>query len=234
MTNREFSDNFDTLLNSYAIAKPMGIDIPISTIELDEYEKSIFLTNAQEDILYEMYQGYTLNRASFDETEELKRYLGELVSRKELLPTKVSNNYEVDLPKDLWFITEESAILGEDAGCFNNKEALVVPTEQDNLYKILQNPFKCPNSKRVLRLDLGTLKIELVSKYEIIKYKLKYLSVPSPIILIDLPDELSIKGIQKETECKLHPMLHKNILDRAVKLAYYNKRANFLSENEEE
>ena len=49
MTTEEFSNEFDTLLNSYG-------ENP-STIELDEYEKSVFLTKAQEEIVIDLYSG---------------------------------------------------------------------------------------------------------------------------------------------------------------------------------
>ena len=51
MTTEEFSNEFDTLLNSYAISPDKyGMENSPLTIELDEYEKSVFLTKAQEDI----------------------------------------------------------------------------------------------------------------------------------------------------------------------------------------
>lgn len=43
MTTEEFSNEFDTLLNSNSAIESFG---NISDIKLDEYEKSIFLTKA--------------------------------------------------------------------------------------------------------------------------------------------------------------------------------------------
>ena len=48
MTNKEFSDGFSTLLNSFDITP---------NITLDEYEKSTFLTNAQEQLIIDIYSG---------------------------------------------------------------------------------------------------------------------------------------------------------------------------------
>ena len=49
MTTEEFSNEFDALLNSYSTTE----ETP-NTIELDEYEKSVFLTKAQEDVVIDM------------------------------------------------------------------------------------------------------------------------------------------------------------------------------------
>ena len=48
MTNEEFSNEFDSLISSNSIIKPFGIDSTL--LEFDEYEKSVFLTKAQESI----------------------------------------------------------------------------------------------------------------------------------------------------------------------------------------
>ena len=77
MTNEEFSNEFDTLLNSYSTIEAFG-KIP-STIELDEYEKSVFLTNAQEELVISIYDGKNLSGESFENTEEARRSLSSLV-----------------------------------------------------------------------------------------------------------------------------------------------------------
>lgn len=54
MTTKEFSDGFDTLLDSYSASPEFGSTTPLA---FDEYEKSVFLTNAQEEIIIEIYTG---------------------------------------------------------------------------------------------------------------------------------------------------------------------------------
>ena len=49
MTNEEFSNEFDALISSNAIAKPFGLGN--TPLEFDEYEKSMFLTKAQETVI---------------------------------------------------------------------------------------------------------------------------------------------------------------------------------------
>ena len=58
------------------------------------------------------------------------------------------------------------------------------------------------------------------------KYLVRYLSRPTPIILIDLTDNLSINGVSVKTECKLNPVIHRAILERAVKLAIISRVPN--------
>jgi hypothetical protein len=92
---------------------------------------------------------------------------------------------------------------------------------QDEWHKSKNNPFKMPNKNKVIRLDSGEGMIELISYYlSVTEYLIRYVSKPSPIILIDLPDDLSINGEHNITECKLNAALHRVILERAVQLAY--------------
>ena len=77
MTTEEFSNEFDTLLNSHYTVEEFG-KVP-NTIELDEYEKSVFLTKAQEEIVIDLYNGKNQFGDSFEKTEEIRRYLSDLI-----------------------------------------------------------------------------------------------------------------------------------------------------------
>jgi hypothetical protein len=48
MTSEEFSNEFDILLNTYAAD---------GVITVDEYDKSVFLTKAQESLVIDLYTG---------------------------------------------------------------------------------------------------------------------------------------------------------------------------------
>lgn len=210
MTNQEFSIEFDILYNNISSNKAPG---------LNEYEKSVFLTKAQEQIVTELYSGRNNTYSSFEETEELRRYLNSLVITHSCQipdgsPNHVtSKSYSFVLPEDLLYITYEV--------CKNTsmKEFPVYPVSQDELSKIMNNPFRGPSKHRVLRLDNGTNTVELISNEEIIMYNIRYIRKPNPIILTELEDDLSINGISEESECELDSSLHRTILDRAVALA---------------
>ena len=222
MTNKEFSDGFSTLLNSFGITP---------NITLDEYEKSTFLTNAQEQLIIDIYSGRNvIYGKSFEQTEEIRRYLSNLVKTYET-STKVTGKLGLskdsvffEIPQDTWFITYEVAFLKDSRlGCLDGIEASVVPLPQDDLYRAKDNPFRGPSKDRVLRLDIKSDLAELISKYNVDKYLMRYISQPTPIILVDLPDGLSINGVSTESECELNPVVHRAILERAVQLAIISK-----------
>lgn len=231
MTTEEFSNEFDTLLNSYSNIEAFG-KTP-STIELDEYEKSVFLTNAQEEIVIDLYNGKNPFMDSFEKTEEIRRYLSNLIrtyttSTKEEGYTGLSSkSVFFKLPDDLWFITYESVNLKDtELGCIDGKGILVMPITQDEYHRIKRNPFRGSNKRRALRLDLSEKVVEIVSKYNIDTYLVRYLARPRPIILSKLPDNLSINGVNDKTECELNPVIHRAILERAVKLAIISRVPN--------
>ena len=190
---------------------------------LNEYEKSVLLTQSQESIVIDIYNG-RFNGESFENTEEVTEYISNLV-KEVTLSDKIENEAHKNsiffqLPEDLWFITYESVNLSDESlGCANNKDVIVVPVSQDNFYNVSRNPIRGPNDRRVLRLTIGT-KAELVSKYNIKSYTVRYLSRPDPIILEDLTGYgVSINNETKVTKCKLNPVIHRAILNRAVSLA---------------
>ncbi len=228
MTTQEFSNEFDTLLNSYSTVPPYGDEHKLD-ITLDEYEKSVFLTKAQEDIVIELYTGRNQFGESFERTEELRRYLSDLV-KTVVLSEKLTGYVGLSktsmffqLPDDVWFITYESATLKDERlGCLDGEEAVIVPVTQDEYYRIAKNPFKGPSKGRAVRLDIGDGVIEIISDYNIEKYLARYISRPNPIVLTDLSD-ISVNNVTVRTECELNPAIHRAILERAVRLALISK-----------
>lgn len=230
MTNQEFSDSFDTILNSHF----SGASAMQGDIALDEYEKSVFLTKAQDELVIGLYSGRNDTGASFEETEELRRYLANLVKEDTLSPIENtagnplgmegSNHQFFTLPPDLWFITYESVNTSGEKACDNKMGMEVIPVTQDEYHTIKKNPFRGANNRRALRMDLGDGVIEIICKYSVSSYYLRYLKEPKPIILVDvLPDGMQIKNESKYTECELHEALHQRILDRAVMLALQSR-----------
>lgn len=221
MTNEEFSNGFDTLINSYASSEAFGYSQ--NPLNFDEYEKSIFLTKSQEEIVEGLYTGKILGD-SFESTEQLRRYLSDLVKTAILPCEKASkglseNSVFAILPDDIWFITYEAVRLHSENPCLNGKEIRVIPTTQDEYHRTKDNPFKRPNLRKALRLDIDNQRVEIISEETVQDYLVRYLSRPEPIVLLDLPDGLSINNISKETNCKLNPGIHRMILDVAVNMA---------------
>lgn len=217
MTTQEFSSEFDILYNNIMSNQAPG---------LDEYEKSVFLTKAQEELIISFYSGKNSFADSFEKTEEVRRYLSSLI--KTYVTTEKKTGYIglsktstfFELPDDLWFITYESVILKDSKlDCTEEEEAVVVPILQDEYFNISNNPFRRSSKKRVLRLDNGNKISEIISEYNIDRYIIRYIIKPNPIILTDLPEGLFINSINTETECELNPVIHRTILERAVNLA---------------
>jgi len=237
MNTQEFSDKFDTLLNSYARSFDAGTGQAPVDIVCDEYEKSVFLTNAQRDLVVSYYSGRNSMGVVFEEKEELREALDSLV--KTLTPSQMSNDsvpaylkniYKENkvftfysVPKSLLFIVfEEVKFSSYLSGCMSGAVALVVPTTHDELWHKLNNPFRGPSNKRVLRVNAADNIVELVSDYPIGSYLLRYVDEPKPIILTDLNGP-SIDGISTRTECELPAITHQAILESAVRNAYQAK-----------
>lgn len=222
MNVQELSNLFDTLLQPYITKDNFGKQ---NTLAFDEYEKSIFLTKAQEQIVLELYQ-------ELEQSEEVRKYLSNLIKTDNYAPvveqdeTLINNNfksYKVEISNDILFMIYEQCTLSDENNCINNKIVSVVPTIHDDLDKVLKNPFKSPNSRKVIRLDFDN-KIELISKYNISNYKVRYLKNPNPIILVALEDNLSINnGDTKVSNGETNPILHERIVQRAVQLAVQSK-----------
>ena len=222
MNVQEFSNSFDTLLQPYITKDNFGEQ---NNLAFDEYEKSTFLTKAQEQIVLELYQ-------KLEQSEEVRKYLSNLIKTDNYVPvgeqndTLINNNfklYKVEISNDILFMIYEQCTLNDENNCINNKIVSVVPTIHDDLDKVLKNPFKSPNSRKVIRLDFDN-KIELISKFSISNYKVRYLKKPNPIILIALEDNLSINnGDTKVSNGETNPILHERIVQRAVQLAVQSK-----------
>lgn len=222
MNVQEFSNTFDTLLQPYITKDINGNQ---NNLAFDEYEKSVFLTKAQEQIVLELYQ-------ELEQSEEVRKYLSNLIKTDNYAPigaqdeTLINNNfksYKVEISNDILFMIYEQCTLSDENNCINNKIVSVVPTIHDDLDKVLKNPFKSPNSRKVIRLDFDN-KIELISKYNISNYKVRYLKKPNPIILVALEDNLSINnGDTKVSNGETNPILHERIVQRAVQLAVQSK-----------
>lgn len=224
MTTKEFSDAFDTLLNAYSTQIRFG-DSASLVLALDEYEKSLFLTQAQEQIIVELYTGRNEKTSSFEKTEELRSNLRSLIKTATLTESNEDfsgiSKYSkfFILPDDVLFITYESVTISdENAGCKDTTKITVVPVTQDEFDKVMNNPFRQASKRRALRLDNGLDVAEIVTKYNIKDYTIRYISKPTPIVLANL-DEVSIDGVDTITECKLNSAMHRYILERAVVLA---------------
>ena len=236
MTTQEFSASFDTILNSYiSKSKDFGdVSSPIS-LDLDEYEKSVFLTLAQDIVVYS-YFDISLDGASsgFDSSERRQIDFSNLIKVAEITPTTPSITHYaegssiVEMPSDILRILNERVTGG-------NNTYVVVPINYKEYDRVCSKPYAKPFKRQAWRLFQSNKSGNNIDRYSellipttdtITKYTVRYVRKPGPIILTDLTatnynfgSELSINGQTTVSECELDSTIHTDILYKAVELA---------------
>ncbi len=233
MTVQEFNIEFDLHYDNIASKGAPGLDL---------YEKSVFLTKAQLQLINDKYnpQGNKY-KEGFEGSEKRRVELKNLIKpyKTTVVVTnddKISeNSYTFNIPDDTYLIIQEQCKLDQTVDCFKNKYTGIVPKTYDEYNTQSKNPFKTPYNNIVWRLDISKVNdkkaVELISKYSIDEYNIRYIQYPKPIILTDLIDEyngLSIDGYTELTECELDESIHREIIDRAVELAVSDYKYNDL------
>lgn len=247
MTTQEFSNTFDTLLNSYRDIKDFGKSQSYYSLELDEYEKSVLLTQAQ-DIIVKSYFDRTLNPQGqgFDDSERRQIDFSELITVG--TPTKNDNEDAIKyddrsilytMPTNILFVLNEKVIEnktlppeieGGDPEIVPFRSYVVVPLSYKEYDRLMSKAFAQPLKKQCWRLFQNPSGIDLASELipiqgtSIDSYKIRYVRRPKPIILTDLAGGeysggLDIDGVSVVSECELNPIIHMDILVKAVELA---------------
>jgi hypothetical protein len=188
-------------------------------------EISIFLTKAQERVVLSLYSPLVNRvREGFEETEARRKDLQELVKGVTLSTPSIDqsnalpNGVFYNLPADfLYSVSEEVTITSNDT-CLNNTRLRVKPITHDFYSINISNPWKKPSTENATwRLDYSNGKHELITDgtYTISSYHLRYIKRLRPIIIgSDIVD-----GVAGPTNCELNPIIHKRIVDEAVKIA---------------
>lgn len=218
MNHVEFSNQFDVLYNNIMSNAAPGIN---------EYEKSVLLTKAQDEILKNYFnpQGNKY-REGFDDSAKRQIDFSGLISVAECT---LLNGAGFDprakiyrMPEDVFLIINE--ILTTDTGVKQ-----VVPISFDEYSRLMSKPYKEPLKYKAWRLvtegsDSDNVVVEIIphSGETVSKYTVRYVRRPKPIVLVDLASEygdVSINGVSTISECELNPLIHEEILQRAVELA---------------
>lgn len=212
MNLEEFREEFNF---KYDAASKGGPDI-------DDYEMSLMLTQAVKDITEAAI-------ASYESEEASKRLLSGMLSYEngtvnELSKLKKFTKYEVTLPKNLMAILREEP---EIESCVNYPE--IVSCRIDEFNSIINNPFKRPSFRKVLRMERNQESILVFTSSELKSYKFTYVKDISPIIVRDLEDGLSIEGITTTSTTKLPSFIHSKIIDLAVMKTIKTVRSNFVN-----
>lgn len=260
MTTTEFSNQFDLLYNNISSNQAPG---------LNEYEKSVFLTKAQDEIVKNYFQAESngnTTKKGFDDSAIRQMDFSDLIMSKTL--TEENEEPDVDpralvykISKDdrVYIIINESLYLmaNTEGGLKVNGIRQVIPIKYTEYMRLMSKPFKEPLKNTAWRIitkgrdgdvnidtsigDPTTVAKSVSSKIEIvvtsadknkykkngetntIKYNIRYVRKPRPIILTGLSDsfgeDISIDGYKQAMTCELNESTHEAILQRAVELA---------------
>lgn len=213
MNLSDFSREFDLRYNnSLSFAAP-----PINV-----YEKSLYLTQAQEEIVQDSCLNYEKDEKSREKIRNLVvNYSGTYDAdlNSNLTTLKFNNDSKFfEVPATTWYIVSE----------FINSNVKVVPLPIDEYNRNIKNPFKKPTSNEVAwRLDLSDSISsapknirEIIYPGTISTYTMRYVKKPTPIILENIaPYGVDIEGLTAATNCVLSSEVHRSIVKRAVELA---------------
>lgn len=233
MTNTEFSNEFDVLYNSITSNQAPG---------LDEYEKSVFLTKAQSEILREYFNPRVDGaNGGFDGSQKRQYDFSSLIkisALQEVYGNSIANGIDkrgryYQFPAD-YFLSVNEIIEDE------HKQYSVISISYSDYQRLMMKPYAYPPKNSVWRLFTSTKTTkdtegssytvpvaEIIGKFgDTTQYRLRYIKRPSPILLSDFSsDGVTIegqdgKGITEDVEvCELPKQLHQEILERAVTLA---------------
>lgn len=238
MITKEFSDMFDVLFNNITSNQAPG---------LNEYEKSVFLTKAQDELVKNYFvpegnphqKGFDGNqKRQIDFSMLMTTGQGQYAQQNGVVDPR---GYMFTLPSGILYIINESIQFTVEEGTKVVGIRQVIPLSYDEYMRLMSKPYKEPVKYQAWRLitsqSFGTgaaPQVDIVlttsdkKKYvkgnlSSLKYIIRYVRRPNPIILDDFADSLgedvSIHGKNTVTECELDPAIHEEILQRAVELA---------------
>ena len=223
MTTQEFSNEFDVLYNNIMSNAAPG---------LDEYEKSVFLTKAQNEVLKNYFnpQGNKY-KEGFDASPKRQIDFSSLVIASSPEAYSSENFVKFDdrsllfkMPTNILFVLNETATCKADDV---ERSISIIPVTFAEYTKAMSKPYKQPLKNQGWRLFQSTgsgvnyiSEIIVKNGATLTNYRLRYVKRPTPIILSELKSSnLSIDGVDAVTECTLDPIIHPEILQRAVELA---------------
>lgn len=217
MTNPEFSNEFDVLYNNITSNQAPG---------LNEYEKSVFLTKAQNELIKNYFNPKgNKYQEGYDDSAKRQIDFSTLVttySNTEFSSAPFSSKAKkIEIPSNIMMFLNE--ILYVQRGG-NNIELSVIPITYEEYSRLMSKPYKRPLKNQAWRLITNIVEakreVELIAgpNDTLLSYSIRYVRKPKAIILTDL-EGVTLDGVSKEQECELDSILHTEILQRAVELA---------------
>ena len=236
MTLQEFNTNFDLLYNNIASNQAPG---------LDEYEKSVFLTNAQLELVKNYFNPKgNKYQEGFDQSPKRQLDFSTITDLlvydiTDALPNNVVrfNEDSIVFPynDNFLFIIQELATV-TDSVTRTEKNVNIRGITNVEYMMAMNKPYKYPFKHEGWRIihNTGVRKLELLLSYgdHLKSYKIRYIKRPTPIILTDLSSlGLKIDGVSTPTDCILDEAMHAEIVQRAVELAKMSYDSQNVQEN---
>lgn len=168
MTISDLSNSFDTLLNSYSLKPEFGNVANLQDMVLDEYEKSVFLTLAQEQLLRDLIGDFTNSMRRVEEDKVLQTGLQSLIRTKFI---ELTENTEVMISKSrgsvhlqalsvgtnvniLALLLEEIYVDPKTDNLLLTSDALeVIPINFQEYSRLRSKPWGGPNRRQAWRLS---------------------------------------------------------------------------------
>ena len=217
----EISDRIDIRINTF--------EVPI---EVDEYEKSLYLTRAQKSIYSSMCDEFELTGILSNFVQPfIKDFVTAYPIVTSVKQSLISNTTSIVVPSDYYKVIFESAYLKSTLPKYSNKEVKVIKTRIAEVPYKIDNPFRKPNDKEILRVvatneDTNDLfEFILPESTELLMYSCKYLKQIKPIILEALPDGLTIENEVGPLNTVFIDEVTEKIIDLAVMSILQDKTA---------
>lgn len=253
MTTQEFSNAFDTLLNSFNSKTNFGEGAAKNDIVLDEYEKSVFLTQAQDIIVKSYFSNNTNNQGEgLDDSARRQVDFSKLITVGEGDKVTSDSGIKFDergimykMPSNVLVVLNERLVVSSGN---TSKSYVVIPISYSEYDRIMSKAYAQPLKKQCWRLFNGEttlantpatntdinaeiIPIEgAIDNNSTVTYKVRYIKRPAPIILTNLTfndqESLDIDGKSTVSECELNPIIHMDILNKAFELAIISKTGN--------
>jgi hypothetical protein len=197
-------------------------------------EKSTFLTQAQEQIVIDIQRGNAF-------VESNKRILDVLKTYDDLstfVAGPYANSFWADLPDGFAVINEVATLTAQSTHFYPGivfSDVRVKPIDDDYYHLNIKNPYKKPNHEKIWRLDYGEdnsgwkgkLTYVIDSDTVLTSVRVHFYRKPSPIVIPDgdyTTETLDGVALSAHTtaglDSELNSIIHREIVDRAVKLAY--------------
>lgn len=215
MTELEFSNEMDVIYENINKGGAVG---------LDAYEKSVILTMAAEKV------GVELIKADLASVPQL--VVTQRIPKVNTPVTRIDQRSTVfELPADYVSIITETAEVADPFSSY-----MVLPLLPIEYQRLMSKPYNYPTKRNCWRLvnksaadQNQSVEVIAPNTVDLTHYNVTMTVLPEAIIVENLPDDLTVRGIATQQNTNLSEDYHPTILEYATTLAeryYYDKYGN--------